>query len=364
MPFTVPTLSTWRAQVRQYFAARLGTNSTLRVSAANILADGLAGVAHGVLRYFVNISRELFLATMDGAYLDRRGAIYNMPRLGATSAGGNMTFSGTNGIPVPIYSMLLAQDGVTQISVQAAGTISGGAVTLPVLASPGSAGNLAAGASAQFVVAIPGINPGGVVATGGLTGGTDIEMDEAYSIRVLARQVYPPHGGAWFDYVAWAKQVAGVTRVWIYPQGAGAGTVVVNFVMDARANPIPLSGDLSAVAANIANYVPACATVTVPAPVANPIAVNVHNLAPSNATVQAAIAASLQELFTRVSTPGGASYGDGLDGVRTAGHIDLSEIYGAIQNATGVEYFDLTAPTTDLVQSSGTIATLGALTWV
>jgi len=365
MAFTIPTLASWRTQARNALAARLSTVATLRFSVANVLADVFAGFAYTILQYFQNQAVELFIGTMDGDYLDSRGAIYTMPREPSAPAAGTVTFTGTNGYTIPNATALLAADQVTGFTTQAAGTIASSSVTVPVLATTyGSVGNLAAGATVSLVTAIAGVNPSATVAGSGFTGGLDEESDAAYRGRLLARQSYPPHGGAWFDYVAWAKAAGiGVTRAWVCFQYTGAGTVGVAFTIDTRSNPIPLSGDLT----NVKNYIAPLAPIDVPqitvfAPTAAPVPVTITNLVPDTAIVTAGITTALQQLFATQPTPGGATWGDGVDTNDPAGHTALSQIYGAIANAPGVISFDLTAPTADIVQSSGTISTLGTLT--
>ena len=200
MPFSVPTLPQLRQQIRGYLQARLGTNPTLRASNANVFADGQAGLVYLELGYMNFMASQLFVENCDGVYLDRYGARYGLARLGATAAAGSMTIQGTNGRTIPAFWGLLGPDGVTTFATQAAGTISGGSVTVPVAATTlGAVGNLATGASISLVTAIAGIAPSGTVASPGFTGGADEESNDAFRARILYRQKNPPRGGATSD---------------------------------------------------------------------------------------------------------------------------------------------------------------------
>ena len=113
------------------------------------------------------------------------------------------------------------------------------------------------------------------------------------------------------DYVQWATGVAGVTRAWCFPLNRGPGTVDVAFVMDARADFIPLPADVAAVQAAIDAVKPVTADCIVFALATDAIAVTIHNLVPNTPVTQAAVLASLGALFA-TTTPGGATIGAGV----------------------------------------------------
>ncbi|MBU6246474.1 MAG: baseplate J/gp47 family protein [Xanthomonadaceae bacterium] len=373
--FPIPALSDWRTQARAMLAARLGTDPTLPISMANILADQFAAMTYLELQYLQWLSSQMFAATATGAYLDRVAGTYGLARLGAASAAGNAVFAGTTGAVVPSGTPLLAADGVTSFTTQAAATLASGTATVAIVAvAGGSAGNLATGASLQLQVALASVNGAASVASPGTAGGTDIETDAAFRARLLARLANPPQGGAAADYYGWAKSVAGVTRAWVMPLYAGPGTVGVTFAMDARAgstapagNILPLSADITAVQDAISPHAPVTASITVFASVGDAIAVTVHALQPSSSATQAAIVAALLDLFTSRNTPqppvGVVVIGDDVDANDLAGTVYLDEIYQAIAGAAGVANFELVAPTADVVSAAGHMAVLGAVTF-
>ncbi len=168
-----------------------------------------------------------------------------------------------------------------------------------------------------------------MVATGDLVSGADQEDIEAFRTRFLERLLAPPHGGNATDYVAWAKEVAGVTRAWCYPLEGGAGTVTVRFVRDNDAGLIPDSGEVAAVAAHIATVSPVTAVVTVAAPVADAVAFSLH-IVPDTTATRAAVTAELADLLLRTASP--------------AGTVPLSAIRTAIGTAAGITDYTLTTP--------------------
>ncbi len=96
----------------------------------------------------------------------------------------------------------------------------------------GAVGNLAAGTALSMAVAVVGVSGAAGVAVVTMTGGADEESDDELRVRVLARIRQPPMGGCAYDYVAWALQVAGVTRAWCSPKEMGPGTVTVRIMCD------------------------------------------------------------------------------------------------------------------------------------
>ena len=166
----------------------------------------------------------------------------------------------------------------------------------------------------------------------------------------MSRISQPAQGGNLNDYVNWALAVSGVTRAWCYPIEQGPGTVTVRFMMDnTYTNGIPLTADVATVQTAINVLAPVTATVTVVAPVANPLNPTITGLTPNNANTQAAVTAELAALIQSQSKPGGT--------------ILISQIREAIGFATGVTDYTLTTPAANVTNTTGNITTLGTITW-
>ena len=356
--YSRPTLADLISRTLADVTSRLSTN-LLRRSNATVYARAIAGVAQGLYGYINWLSNQLIYDTAESDYLTRWASIWGLTRLAATSATGTATFTGNNGAPIPVGTVLGAPDGsLWQTTV--AGTIVGGTATVAVQASvPAEAGNRPSG---QLFTAQSPINGVSASATASaMIGGTDLETDVSLRSRLIYRISNPPQGGSWFDYIEWALACPGVTRAWCYPLELGPGTVTVRFMMDATySNGIPQSADVTNVQAYINNLSPCTAVVTVAAPVANPLNVSVHGLTPNNSLTQAAVIAELSSLIAREGTPGGV-----IAGQTTAGGIILlSHIDDAIGISAGVTDWSLTAPTANVTNSTGTITTLGTVTFI
>jgi len=350
MSFSRPDLPTLINRAEADIETRLpGADARLRRSNLNVLARVHSGAAHGLYGYLEWIARQVIIDTADGDMLERHASIWGVERKAASPAVGNVTVTGTNGAIVPADSTLARSDGA-QYTTDAEATIAGGTATIAVTAvEGGQAGNASAASSLSFDTPIAGVSATATVASGGLTGGADIETDDDLRARLLARIQAPPHGGAQHDYVAWALEVPGVTRAWVYPAELGLGTVTVRFVRDDDASPIPDAGEVAAVQAHIDSVRPVTADVTVVAPIAVPLNFTI-DLTPDTAAIRAAVEAELRDLLLRESEPGAT--------------ILLSHIREAISLASGENDHILSVPAANVTHAVGEMATFGTITWL
>lgn len=366
MPFPVPSADDLTQQILADQRARIpGAATALPLSTLGILgaiwARGLALVWGFLGRYW---AKQFFIDSAEAPYLDRRCAPYGIAREGAIPAAGNVIAAGNNGVVIAAGTLVQTQNGTVQYATAAAVTIASGTATVGVIATVGGAnGNQAPGTILQIYTAIAGVLPTVTVDPSGLTGGVDQESDAALRVRGVARQSQPPQGGAWFDYVAWAKSVPGVTRVWVYPLNRGLGTVDVTFVMDGRSNIVPLTADVAAVQAAINALRPVTADCQVWAPSTSPLTITITGMSPNDAGTQANVIAQLTALKSSIA-PGGAQYGDGVSSSNPGGHLYLSQIEAAVEAGGGIVHFDLTAPTADITYGTGVIPAAPTVTFL
>ena len=350
MAFSRPSLQDLVERIQADFVSRLDIDGEpLRRSVIATLSRVMAGATHMLHGHLEYISKQIFPDVSEQEFLERQAALFDITRLAATFASGNVTFEGTNGTDIPGGTLLQRSDGA-QYTTDATVTIASGEATAAVTAvTAGAAGEAVAGVALSIVSPIAGITNTLVVATGGLTGGADPETDESLRSRVIARMQAPPHGGASFDYVAWAKEVVGVTRAWVYPQELGPGTVTVRFVRDGDASIIPDGAEVTAVQDYIDAVRPVTANVTVVAPVSVPLNFTI-DITPDTGAVRAAIEQELRDLLSREAEPGGT--------------ILISHIREAISVAAGETDHSLTVPNANVTHTTGQIATFGAITWL
>lgn len=349
--FSRPTLAEIVERVRTDVLSRLSTDDVLRRADAEVYARVLGGVAHGLYGFVDWLATQLMYDTAEVEYLERWCSIWGIARKPAAQATGTVTFVVQAGSVIPAGTLLQALDGI-QYQTTADATVSAPSATAPVIAvDAAAAGNRAAGQSMNLVSPVVGVQP---TATAGLlSGGADVETDDSLRARLLSRIQAPPQGGAAADYVAWALEVSGVTRAWVYPQELGAGTVTVRFVRDDDGTGSAIIPDLTEVATVLA-YInerrPVTAALTVVAPAAVPLNFTITGLVPATAAVQAAVEAELKDLLRREATPGGT--------------LLLSHIRAAISAAAGETDFALTSPTANVVNTTGNMSTMGAVTWL
>lgn len=408
MAFERPTLTELVDRIQEDFVSRLDlAGAVLRRSVVRVLARVLAGAAHMLHGHLVHLSEQVFPDRSEAENLTRQAELFGLSRRAAEFAAGDVVVHGTNGTVIPIDAVLLRPDGeeyscdaevtVTTLAAWApatayavgdlrsndgniyqcsvagvsagaggptgAGTaIVDGAATWRYVAAgsaavsaavtaviAGAEGNEDVGVALSFESPIAGANATAPVAVGGLVNGSDEESDELLRGRLLDRMRAPPHGGNEADYVAWALEVAGVTRAWVYPLELGPGTVTVRFVRDEDASIIPDAGEVAAVQAHLDELRPVTAGLTVVAPTDAPIAFTIH-IVPDNATTRAAVQAALEDLLVRESEPGGT--------------ILRSQIDIAVGISEGVTDFAVTAPAADVVNATGAMSTVGVITWV
>lgn len=356
MPWATPSLGTVRRLVRDAVAAALpGADAAIPNSVLRVLSDAKAGVAHLVLLYIDWLAKQFLPDTAEKEWLDRHAAIWLGGRLAATYANGTVNVTGVNGTILPAYTRLSGPLGVEYETIE---EITIGASATPVglrALTAGAVGNQLAGASLALTEALVGVDGSATVVT--LTGGVDSESDDSLRDRVLARIRRPPMGGDADDYIAWAREVAGVTRAWSAPNEMGIGTVTVRFMMDelrqtavATTDGFPLAADVDAVRFHLDQMRPVCVKdFFVAAPTPQAVNFTISGLVTDTAAVRAAIEASVKAMLKDRAKPGQTIY---------RGWIDE-----AVSSAVGEDHHELVFSTTAMADA-GKLAVLGTITYL
>lgn len=307
-----------------------------------------AAAMHGLYGYLEWMAAQIMADTAESLFLDRQAGIWGVLRLPAAFAEGAIAVVGTTGAVVPAGTQMQRADGTAYVSTADATLASGTATVLVAATEAGASGNAAVSTALSLVAPVAGVSGAAVVAAGGLAGGADAETDDALRLRLIARIQQAPMGGAAADYVAWALQVPGVTRAWVYPLEDGVGTVKVRFMRDNDASSIPDSTEVAAVQAYINERRPVTAQVTVAAPTAAALNLSIA-LTPDTVAVRTAVQAEVADLLRREARPGGT--------------VLLSHIREAISVAAGETNHVLLSPVADVVAATGAISTVGTFTW-
>lgn len=355
-PFDRPTLEDLVARTEAEIASRLQLGPLIERGPLRVLARVFAGAAHSLYGYLDFIARQTVPLEAEGQALEQWASLYGLERLPATRAQGPATFSGTNGSTVPSGALVSGPSG-QRYRTTASGVVSGGSVTVDVQAElAGVAGNAAAGTVLALAAPIAGVS-GAVVAAGAVVGGEDRETDAQLRTRLRDTVAARPQGGSLADYKAWALEVPGVTRVFVFGAAdfQGPGTVGVTFAADDDpAGPVPPPALVADVLARITDptrrdSAPVTAAVTVFAAVETPVDLTIE-LVPDTADVRAAVEANLRDLILRDAIPGGT--------------LLLSRVREAISTASGEEDSIVTVPAANLTFAIGELPVLGTITWV
>ncbi|SDO75909.1 Uncharacterized phage protein gp47/JayE [Rhodoferax sp. OV413] len=349
MPFERPTLPQLIEQGATELESRLpGVLVRVRRSLVGVLNRVFAGSLSALYQYVEWLIRQAWPDTAEKEFLDAHGARWGVTRTAAAKASGSVLFIGTDGKVVPAGTVVQRSDGA-QYATFADVTIAAGQATATVTAVvAGQAGNASTGVALALASPIDGVNSS-AVATTALAGGAEVEEDEPYRARILAKIRKPPQGGADFDYEGWAKEVPGVTRVWVSPLEPGPGWVTVRFMRDNDPTPIPDAGEVATMFAHIDAVRPVTAHLSVQAPVEVPQNYTIA-VTPNTPAVRAAVYDELAAMIYRDAVP--------------AGTILLTHSREAISIAAGENNHVLTFPTADVVLTTGQIATMGVITWL
>jgi len=364
--FIIPKLSELLERSRLAFRAHLpGTDAWIWPNNITPTAKVIGEMTHEVFSALDYVAKQRFVTTADSENLDRHGEQYGLARRPASPASGIITLTCTGAVSVAAGALFLRFDGVQYTASVAASILSSGALDVPVVAVvAGKSGLSDAGAALTITSGVTGTATA-VVGAGGMSAGADVEDDESYRARLLFRLRNPPHGGAPSDYVMWAGEVSGVSRVFVERLWQGAGTVRVLFMMDDAYNDgVPLAGDVTRVREYLELVKPASAQLTVAAPTAQPINITITGLEPSNAATQNAIRAELASAFERLGrVAGGDTFHAAMPYLATPFSFSVSWIWQAVANATGEQRHTIAAPSSDVAIAAGNVPTLGTVTF-
>jgi uncharacterized phage protein gp47/JayE len=287
-------------------AALGATDLDLARSNLRALAFMQAMGVHGAYRYLRDfVARQAVPTSSAGAFLDGWLEAYGLPRKPASAAVGTATGTGVNGSVLPEGTLLQTAGGV-QLRSTAAATVAAGAISVPVAAVlEGLAGNVAVGTPLALLSPVSGVDSNLLVATGGLTGGAELEADAQALERLAQRLANVPLGGAPADYARWALQVAGITRAWGVRNPAGPCTAGVIIMADVDGvATLPSTGQREAVEAYIRDPLrgpPDELFVIIPTLVELDFTIAV---APDSTAIRARVLDALRDLFFREAAPG------------------------------------------------------------
>lgn len=260
------------------------------------------------------------------------------------TAANEFTFSVAGTPATPASGTILADFESAFVPVESQGT--------------GAAQNVPVGAQLSLQSPVAGVDNAAGVTFGGIEGGTNQETTEELRGRTLERVQNPVAHFSVNDITEKAREVAGVTRVFVEEVTPAVGQVTIYFMRDNDDDPVPSAPEVADVLASILQIKPAntaTADVIVAAPTAVPTAFTFTDLQPNTATMQAAVTATLEQFFAEETTVGEDVDEDAYRGAIIS-TIDL-------ETGSTVDSFTLSTPSGDVSIASGEIGTLGTVTF-
>lgn len=239
MPYNIPTLRQINASGLLDIESSLGTVLP-KFGIEQALNTAVSAGQRDLYDHQMWIVRQIIPTTeSDDQTIIETALAEGVIRKLATYASGPATLTGA--VAAPVGTVLAHKDG-RQYAVTSSGASVGGVVTVQVQCSVvGVDGNMDAGEVLTLVTPVPGLQSNGT--SGDISGGADIESIPQLLERLLFRKRNPPMGGTPADFVAWMREVAGVTRAWAYSSWQGGGTVGIGWVFDGRSDILPTPTD-------------------------------------------------------------------------------------------------------------------------
>lgn len=373
MPFSRPGVTTLRTQAIGDIQTEMAVPTLLRRSPLRALGYAVAGVAYSQYGYLDWIARQSVPFTATGEFLEAWAGLVSVLKIDASAANGIAVLGAAAGagLLVPAGTLLRRGDGAGYVTVQDIQVPGGGFAAVPIVATvQGADGNADAGVALAVATSIAGLLPTAPT-LGPVTGGAPIETDDFLRSRMLDRFRAPPQGGASSDYPQWARGVAGVTRAWVNPMGAGAGTVVVYVMLDRaqsahggfpqgsdgvstrEARAVAATGDQRDVADALYPKRPVTALVYVAAPIPYPVDFSINPETTVSVAQRAQVVAALTAVFLRKASPLGGP----------AAVLETSPFEAALVGIAGLPDFTMLAPYTAIRPGTGYLPVLGNVTY-
>lgn len=365
MPWNIPTPDEIAARLRARFDAGLkGVQARLWPNNVAVSAKAFGTGLAEVYDHQAWIKEQIFIRSCAEDVLEDHGADLGLPIRQAAAASGEVVATASGAVTVLAGTIVTRGDGRSYRVVSEAGIAAAGPISVSVVA-------LEAGAAG---VALPGVDMAFVgvaqvsaaeVGAAGLTGGADKEAYPAYRERLLFFKRYRPGHARPSDYVIWASEVAGVSRVFVERMPYGPGTVRVYPLFDGiYTNGIAPAGEI----ARVKSYLEivgasGVADIIVEAPEPEPIDITITGLSQNLIATRNTIQEEIAETFLRRGVVAGIDPGHkAMPFLATSQTFSRSWIAQAVSNAAGEDRHVLPLPGADVTVPAGSIPVPGAFT--
>jgi uncharacterized phage protein gp47/JayE len=361
MPYTPPTIAAIKAQIISDVEGRIGSSVPILMKAfVRVLATALSGVITLIYRFGAWILRQIFPQTADDEWLVFIGGQYGLTRTPAVKSRMTATATGTNGTIIAAGTLWYLGDYA--YSQTAAEEIVAGTATVTVeCMTSGEAGNLSIADEITLCSPIAGVNAIAAIASI-VTTGEDQETTEDLRTRVMERIQRQPQGGAAQDYVAWAREVAGIVKVFAFRTDPGEVTIYPLQAITG-VDRIPAPAKITEVLAYVSDTVrrPLCADVLVVAPTELTVNITITGLLPNEVAKKTEIETA-SETYLYAAYP--RQYPDEVGATDVISIAAIWAIIAAAEATASAATMTVGGtPATSYTLAENEITKLGTITW-
>lgn len=222
--YQTPKYSDIKAVIMQEYVNQVGVLPS-RDSDADVRASGTAAVAEGLYSHQEYILKQLFVQTADEPYLYIHSEELGLPRLGGSTATGQVWASGTtDGVILPSGSKLTDGFGHYWQTSAEVELVGGKQVAVPVQAAQVGATFNVTG-TLLWVSPVAGLQSVAQVEV--MSGGSDGESLERWRTRLWNKKKLGKSLSRAEDLRQAVLGVAGIANAYVYPLRRGAGSVDV-----------------------------------------------------------------------------------------------------------------------------------------
>lgn len=213
----IPTTEEIKDRIISDIESYIGQETPILFKAFNrILAITLAGAFTVLYKFGQWGLKQIFTITQDEDSLELKRVQYDIIEKPAQAATLTAGFTGINGTIIPAAQQFRGNANGLLYSVESsleiiAGVASGNVQCL----TAGEVGNLINGSIITILQPIADLDNQATI-SGIVIEGEDAETVEEKRSRISAREKLPPQGGSTADYLAWSREVEGITRAFAF----------------------------------------------------------------------------------------------------------------------------------------------------
>lgn len=363
MAYPRPILSQIYKRIQTDISGGLqGIGVFLQYTAERAIGAALTGATHLLHGHLAWVGRQVIPTTADEEAALKHASIWGINRAGPGQGAITLRFSGVDGSPIPIGTKAQRANGAAYLTTVAGVIVDGEFVVACLAEKPGYSYAVEATDLLTLVGALNGID--GVASVLSVeVKATDEESVESVVAKLEDKVQSPGAGLGKYGYVAVAKDVVGVTRVWQQNLWSGAGTIRILFAMDNAetggdpVDPIPDAPTVALVQSAVDDAKYPTANILVAAP--SPVTLNMEiSIDPDTPAMRAAVEDQVVDWLATVQPDKTKPASLPLDGT-----LEAPGLKNAISETPGLLGYTLTLPAADVAIALDELGTLGVTTW-